>query len=86
MLSPGCGTKESEKDIIIAQSPLSETIVKKGDCIDALISLGKRLSLVKMPNVIHKSLDEGVFIIERENMSIERINKKNDNTTAQDNP
>ncbi len=53
------------KDTVIAQRPMPETVVSRGDCVDMLISLGPRLPAYKMPDLRGLVLEEALLTIEK---------------------
>jgi serine/threonine-protein kinase len=61
------------RDEIIAQTPLKDRIVNRGQCVNLLMSLGPRPQTYKMAAFDGLSIDEAVVLIERSNLRVGRI-------------
>ncbi len=57
-----------EKDDVITQFPYPGSKVKKGRCVDLLISLGIRPKAYYMPDLTGLSLEEAILLIEENNL------------------
>ena len=49
----------------MAQVPASDTVVSRGDCVDLLVSLGRRPTAFKMPDLAGLTLEDALQLIER---------------------
>jgi len=58
------------KDEIIAQTPLKNKIVTRGQCVNLLMSMGSRPQGYKMSAFEGLSIDEAVALIERSNLQV----------------
>ena len=54
-----------DKDTVIAQTPIPETVVSRGDCVDLLVSLGPRPRIYKMPDLQGLILEEALLTIDK---------------------
>jgi beta-lactam-binding protein with PASTA domain len=61
------------KDEIIAQTPLKNRTVTRGQCVDLLMSVGPRPQAYKMSSFEGLSIDEAVVLIERSNLQVGRL-------------
>jgi len=59
---------EIQKDAVIAQSPSPGLIVRRGECVNLLVSAGPRPRAYKMPDLEGLSLDEAMFLLENMNL------------------
>ena len=57
-----------KKDKIVAQAPRPGRLVKRGDCLDLLVSAGSRPPAFKMPELEGRLLEEAILLIERNNL------------------
>jgi len=57
-----------QKDEVIAQSPSPGLIVRRGDCVNLLVSAGPRPKAYKMPDLEGLSLDDAMFLLENMNL------------------
>jgi len=57
-----------KKDRIVAQTPRPGRQVKRGDCVDLLVSTGSRPPAFKMPALEGRQLEEAILLIERNNL------------------
>ena len=55
----------TDKDTVIAQSPPSGATVRRGSCVDLLVSEGPRPTAYKMPNLSGLQLEDALLTIER---------------------
>ncbi|MEN8807658.1 MAG: PASTA domain-containing protein [Desulfobacterales bacterium] len=55
----------TDKDAVIAQSPPSGATVRRGSCVDLLVSEGPRPTAYKMPNLSGLQLEDALLTIER---------------------
>jgi serine/threonine-protein kinase len=55
----------TDKDTVIAQSPLSGATVRRGSCVDLLVSEGPRPAAYKMPDLSGLQLEDALLTIER---------------------
>jgi serine/threonine-protein kinase len=62
--------RHMEKDLILAQVPASGTVVSRGSCVDLLVSLGRRPTAFKMPDLAGLTLEDALQSIERHNLVI----------------
>jgi serine/threonine-protein kinase len=62
--------RQMEKDLVLAQVPTSGTVVSRGSCVDLLVSLGRRPSAFKMPDLAGLTLEDALHSIERHNLVI----------------
>ncbi len=62
--------RHMEKDLILAQVPVSGAVVSRGSCIDLLVSLGRRPTAFKMPDLAGLTLEDALQSIERHNLVI----------------
>ena len=65
-----------EKDTVIAQTPVQETVVSRGDCVDLLISLGPRSRTYKMPDLHGLILEEALLAIDKQALVYGEIRSK----------
>ena len=54
-----------EKDMVIAQVPAPGRLVRRGECIDLLVSTGMRPAVFKMPVITGLTLEEALVKIEQ---------------------
>jgi serine/threonine-protein kinase len=54
-----------EKDLVLAQVPAPSTVVSRGSCVDLLVSLGRRPTAFKMPDLAGLTLEDALQSIER---------------------
>jgi len=57
-----------KKDRIVAQTPHPGRLVKRGDCVDLLVSAGSRPLAFKMPELEGRLLEDAILLIERNNL------------------
>jgi serine/threonine-protein kinase len=62
--------RQMEKDLVLAQVPASGTVVSRGSCVDLLVSLGRRPTAFKMPDLAGLTLEDALQSIERHNLVI----------------
>ena len=62
--------RQMEKDLVLAQVPASGKVVSRGSCVDLLVSLGRRPTAFKMPDLAGLTLEEALQSIERHNLVI----------------
>ena len=55
----------TDKDTVIAQSPPSGVTVRRGSCVDLLVSEGPRPAAYKMPDLSGLQLEDALLTIER---------------------
>ena len=55
----------TDKDTVIAQSPPSGAMVRRGSCVDLLVSEGPRPAAYKMPDLSGLQLEDALLTIER---------------------
>lgn len=55
----------TDKDTVIAQSPPSGATVRRGSCVDLLVSEGPRPTAYKMPDLSGLQLEDALLTIER---------------------
>lgn len=55
----------TDKDTVIAQSPPSGATVRRGSCVDLLVSEGPRPAAYKMPDLSGLQLEDALLTIER---------------------
>lgn len=55
----------TDEDTVIAQSPPSGTTVRRGSCVDLLVSEGPRPAAYKMPDLSGLQLEDALLTIER---------------------
>ena len=55
----------TDKDTVIAQSPQSGATVRRGSCVDLLVSEGPRPAAYKMPDLSGLQLEDALLTIER---------------------
>lgn len=72
---------EVEKDHIITQRPEANDTVKRGREIEVVISKG--VEMVKVPNVVGKTLDDATYMLENEGLSLGEVGKVNDSETPE---
>ena len=58
-----------EKEMVIAQVPPPGSQVRRGECVDLLISSGRRPIAIKMPTVAGLPLEEALLKIERHRLA-----------------
>lgn len=61
-------SEKAKTNQIIAQSPFPGAIVARGQCVDLLVSMGKRPVAVIMPDVEDLSLEDAILTIEMSNL------------------
>jgi serine/threonine-protein kinase len=61
------------KDEIVAQTPLKNRTVTRGQCVNLLMSMGPRPQAYKMSAFEGLSIDEAVVLIERSNLQVGRL-------------
>jgi serine/threonine-protein kinase len=57
--------QQTEKDVVVAQVPASGRVVSRGACVDLLVSLGRRPTAFKMPDLAGLTLEDALQLIER---------------------
>ncbi len=62
--------RQTEKDAVMAQVPAAGMVVSRGDCVDLLVSLGRRPTAFKMPDLAGLTLEDALQSIERLNLVI----------------
>jgi serine/threonine-protein kinase len=62
-----------EKEAIIAQYPLAGLMVPRGECINLLVSMGRRPRAYKMPDLNRLSLNDSIHLIEKFNLVVGEI-------------
>lgn len=62
--------RQMEKDLVLAQVPASDTVVSRGSCVDLLVSLGRRPTAFKMPDLAGLTLEDALQSIETHNLVI----------------
>lgn len=72
---------KEEKDHVISQRPEADDTVKRGREIEVVISKG--VEMVKVPNVVGKTLEDATFILESEGLSLGEVGKVNDSETPE---
>lgn len=78
-----------KKDKIIAQAPVPGLSVKRGLCVDLLVSAGVRAATFKMPDLNGRALEDAILLIERNNLllgdikSVYRKDKPRDAVVSQ---
>ena len=65
--------RELPKDKIIGHTPTRATLLQKGDCVDLLISRGKRPEGYKMPELRGFSLEKAILAIEAYHLTLGSI-------------
>jgi serine/threonine-protein kinase len=63
-----------KKDIIIAHTPPPGLSVKRGVCVDLLVSTGTRPTAFKMPDLDGRLLEDAILLIERNNLLLGDVN------------
>ena len=58
-----------EREMVIAQAPLPGGETRRGDCVDLLVSAGRRPIALKMPTVTGLSFDQAVAKIEKSRLA-----------------
>jgi len=61
------------KDHVISQSPSAGIMIKRGDCINILASIGTFQSAYKMPDLVGLTLDDAILLIERHEFALGKI-------------
>ena len=61
-------TENIKEEKIIAQTPSPGLSVKRGECVDVLVSAGLRPSAFKMPDLKGLSVEDAILLIERNNL------------------
>jgi len=64
---------EVKKDEIIDQSPAPNVWLKRGTCVDLLVSMGARPKAYRMPDLVGKYLDKAVFALESMHLKVGQI-------------
>lgn len=64
-----------EKGHVCAQSPAPESDIEENTVVDLVVSKGPKLNNVKVPNLINKTFDEAVNILERSNLKLGTVTK-----------
>ena len=77
------------KDLIISQSPESGTILKKGEKVNIVISLGSKnkpsgTEKVRVPRVMQMTMEEAVAALEEAGLVIEEVKEEENRTVAAD--
>lgn len=83
--------RQMEKDLVLAQVPASGTVVSRGSCVDLLVSLGRRPTAFKMPDLAGLTLEDALQSIERHDLVIGELksayqNDKPRNTIVEQEP
>ncbi len=63
----------ADKDTVIAQSPASAEIVRRGSCVDLLVSEGPRPASYKMPDLSELQLEDALLTIEKYSLPAGKI-------------
>ena len=61
---------QMEKDVVLAQVPAAGTEVSRRSCVDLLLSMGRRPTAFKMPDLVGITLEDALQSIERHNLVI----------------
>ncbi len=64
---------EVKKDDIIDQAPAPNGWLKRGTCVDLLVSMGARPKAYRMPDLVGAYLDEAVFSLESMHLKVGQI-------------
>jgi len=62
--------RQMEKDFVLAQVPASAKVVSRGSCVDLLVSMGRRPTALKMPDLAGLTLEDALQSIERHDLVI----------------
>ena len=62
--------RQMEKDLVLAQVPASGAVVSRRSCVDLLVSLGRRPTAFKMPNLAGLTLEDALQSIENHSLVI----------------
>jgi beta-lactam-binding protein with PASTA domain len=66
-------SERAATDEVISQVPPSGTVVRRGDSIDLLVSLGRRPVTYKMPYLDGLALEDAILILERTHLGLGQI-------------
>ena len=70
--------------IVISQDPIENSLVKKGDKVNLVISKGKEVKLTKVPNLNGLSLDEAEGVLQNANLKLGDKKEKVTNDKSQE--
>jgi beta-lactam-binding protein with PASTA domain len=62
-----------EKEVVIAQFPMTGREIRRGQCVDLLISLGPRAKAYKMPDLTGRPMDAALLAIEKEHLIVGEV-------------
>ena len=62
--------RQMEKDLVLAQVPASGAVVSRRSCVDLLVSLGRRPTAFKMPDLAGLTLEDALQSIENHSLVI----------------
>jgi len=66
-------SEKYKKDRIIAQVPAVGAALERGDCVAFLVSLGRRLRAIMMPDLLGLTPDDAILEIEMSNLALGEI-------------
>ena len=69
-------SQEIKRDDIIAQTPNPGAMIRRGECANLLVSVGLRAKTYQMPDLQSLSIEDAIFLIEQNNLSLGKITSK----------
>lgn len=69
-------SQDVQRDDIIAQTPTPGVMIPRGECVNLLVSVGVRVKAYQMPDLQSLSIEDAIFLIERNNLSVGKITSR----------
>jgi len=69
-------SQDIKRDDIIAHTPNPGVTIRRGECVNLLVSFGFRSKAYQMPDLHGLSIEDAIFLIERNDLSLGKVTSK----------